>query len=135
MKWRIWTVSGGRIQMKFQRDFVAAIVLTSVELTSSGHAQVPNQQIPSQYEDAQAVAIAILNRSLGSVSNGQRQFSADSPVTRFIALVRGGTSIVEPTQQQVCDAWKRMPPEQPFTGNFSVAGAEFSLDKFCAIKR
>jgi hypothetical protein len=84
--------------MKFQRDFVAAIVLTSVELTSSGHAQVPNQQIPSQYGDAQAVSIAILNRSLGSVSNGQRQFSADSPVTRFIAFVRGGTSIVEPTQ-------------------------------------
>jgi len=114
------------MEMKFR---IAVFGIFFLAAATSGYAQTNddyNNQLRAGYD--------ILNHSLGSIGKGY-QGSADDPIARFIASIRGNSAVLQPTQQQVCDAWIQMPPDQPFTGNFTVAGFEVSLDKLCRIKR
>jgi hypothetical protein len=118
--------------MKRKYLFSAVLFMASVGTTYIGFSQTN-----TQYDDAFNTATSILNRSLGSVgtnSDGTGQIPIDSSVAKFISFMQGGQLSLQPTQQQVCDAWKRMPSDQPFTGNFSTAGFEFSLDKLCGVR-
>lgn len=118
--------------MKRKYLFFALLIGASVGGAYNGLSQTSNQ-----YEDSLGTATSILNRSLGSVETataGTSQAPIDSSIARFIAFIQGGSISVQPTRQQVCDAWKRMPSDQPFTGNFSAGGFEFSLDKLCGVR-
>jgi hypothetical protein len=118
--------------MKPKYLFLAVLIIASVGTTYIGFSQTSNQ-----YDDALNTVTSILNRSLGSVvttSDRTGRIPIDSSVAKFIAFIQGGQTSVQPTQQQVCDAWRRMPSDQPFTGNFSAAGFEFSLDKMCGTR-
>lgn len=114
--------------MQLKNGIWLAVIIAILEVPYAALGQQPNP-----YEDASKEATMILNQSLGSI--GTPRISPDNPVARFIALVQRNEALLEPTHQQVCDAWKAMPPDQPFTGDFSAGGLTFSLDKLCGIKR
>jgi hypothetical protein len=85
-----------------------------------------------QYSDALPRVKEILNLSLGNDTSG---IPADSPIATYISFMQGKPVSSVPTQQQVCDAWKRVPSDQPFDGIFLAGDMQFSLDKMCKIKR
>jgi hypothetical protein len=120
--------------MEVKFGFLAVSIAGSIMAST----QLGIAQTKGQYEDAEAAAMEILNHSLGIVENPSSEviyLSPDNPVARFISLMQGSSRSPRPTKQEVCGAWKQMPSDQPFTGNFLASGFELSLDKMCEIKR
>ena len=87
----------------------------------------PDYQQPYPYGDPQSSVSDIINRSLGSIDEhycGAHCYFNDDVVGRSL----------QAAGPRVCEAWRSAPPDFPLTGNFSLGGIEFSLDKACGIK-
>jgi hypothetical protein len=106
-----------------------AVCCFSAGAASAQQYQAPQ---PSPYADPQASTNNIFSQSLGSIDEryrGSHPYFNDDVIGRALSWAQPRTVA------EVCTLWRTMPPNFPVTGNVSVFGVEFSLDRICGVSQ